>query len=146
MARSHFLLIPGVAILCLASTASQSSGSTAQEPQKQGSNISQTTDPTIVYLQTARNLLNQVSVEYKSGNFTGAEELATKAYLDNFEYVEPVLEKKGATDILHQLEDMMRKDLRNMIKDEVLYEKLGSHISATDAKLAEAIAIVNSSK
>ena len=42
----------------------------------------------IHYLQNARNLLNQTSVEYNNKNYTGAEELATGAYLDNFEYVE----------------------------------------------------------
>ena len=110
------------------------------------SNNTKTTDPSVMYTETARNLLNQVSTEYKKGNFSGAEELATRAYLDNFEYVEAPLEKKGAGDIMKQLEDMMRKDLRSMIKDEVPLEKLDSHINATNAKLAEAIIILNGSK
>lgn len=46
------------------------------------------------YLENARNLLNQTSIEYKDGNFTGAEELVNTAYLDNFEHVEAELEKK----------------------------------------------------
>ena len=103
-------------------------------------------EPSIVYTETARNLLNQVSTEYEKGNFSGAEELATIAYLDNFEYVEPALEKKGGSDIMHQLEGMMRQELRGMIKDKVPYEKLLSHINATDSKLAEAILILNNSK
>ena len=103
-------------------------------------------EPSIVYTETARNLLNQVSAEYKKGNFSGAEELATRAYLDNFEYVEGALEKKGGSEIMKQLEGMMRKDLREMIKDEVPYEKLLSHINATDAKLDEAISILNNTK
>jgi hypothetical protein len=88
----------------------------------------------------------QVSTEYKKGNFSGAEELATRAYLDNFEYVEAPLEKKGGSEIMKQLEGMMRKDLREMIKDEVPYEKLLSHINATDTKLDEAISILNNTK
>ena len=121
--------------------------STAQAQVNQdASNNTKTTDSSVVYTQTARNLLNQVSTEYKEGNFSGAEELATQAYLDNFEYVEPALEKKGAGNIMEQLEDMMRTDLRSMIKDAVPYEKLDSHINATDAKLAEAIIILNGSK
>ena len=103
-------------------------------------------DSSIVYTETARNLLNQVSTEYKKGNFSGAEELATTAYLDNFEYVEAPLEKKGGSEIMKQLEGMMRKDLREMIKDEVPYEKLLSHINATDTKLDEAISILNKTK
>ena len=114
----------------------------AQESTNNTKNI----DPSISYAETARNLLNQVSTEYEKGNFSGAEELATRAYLDNFEYVEAPLEKKGGSEIMKQLEGMMRKDLREMIKDEVPYEKLLSHINATDSKLAEAILILNNSK
>ena len=114
----------------------------AQESTNNTKNI----DPSIIYTETARNLQNQVSTEYKKGNFSGAEELATRAYLDNFEYVEAPLEKKGGSEIMKQLEDMMRKDLREMIKDEVPYEKLLSHINATDMKLDEAISILNNTK
>ncbi len=137
----------GVALLFVLLQSNHHTYLTAQAQVKQDAiNNTKTTDTSIAYTQTARNLLNQVSTEYKVGNFSGAEELATRAYLDNFEYVEPALEKKGAGNIMQQLEDMMRKDLRNMIKDDVQYEKLDSHINATDAKLAEAITILNSSK
>ena len=47
---------------------------------------------------------------------------------------------------MKQLEGMMRKDLREMIKDEVPYAKLLSHINATDTKLDEAISILNNTK
>ena len=143
------LLISGTFGLALLFVLLQSNPvySTAQAPVNQdASNNTKTTDPSVIYTETARNLLNQVSTEYKKGNFSGAEELATRAYLDNFEYVEAPLEKKGAGDIMKQLEDMMRKDLRSMIKDEVPFEKLNSHINATNAKLAEAIIILNGSK
>ena len=123
-------------------TFANNSTALAQESTNNTKNI----DPSIVYTETARNLLNQVSTEYKKGNFSGAEELATRAYLDNFEYVEAPLEKKGGSEIMKQLEGMMRKDLRGMIKDQVPYKKLLSHINATDSKLAEAILILNNSK
>lgn len=48
------------------------------------------------YLQNARDLLNQTSIEFKNSNYTGAEELANTAYLDNFEHVEHELEEKGS--------------------------------------------------
>jgi len=51
-----------------------------------------------------------------------------------------------ACSLAHELEGMMRKDLREMIKDEVPYEKLLSHINATDTKLDEAISILNNTK
>ena len=149
MKNNRNLLISGTFGLALLFVLLQSNPhySTAQAPVNQdASNNTKTTDPSVMYTETARNLLNQVSTEYKKGNFSGAEELATLAYLDNFEYVEAPLEKKGAGDIMKQLEDMMRKDLRSMIKDEVPFEKLNSHINATNAKLAEAIIILNGSK
>ena len=123
-------------------TFANNSTALAQDSANNTKNI----DPSIVYTETARNLLNQVSTEYKKGNVSGAEELATRAYLDNFEYVEAPLEKKGGSEIMKQLEDMMRKDLREMIKDEVPYAKLLSHINATDTKLDEAISILNNTK
>jgi hypothetical protein len=123
-------------------TFANNSTALAQDSTNNTKNI----EPSIVYTETARNLLNQVSTEYKKGNFSGAEELATRAYLDNFEYVEAPLEKIGGSEIMKQLEVMMRKDLRGMIKDEVPYEKLLSHINATDTKLDEAISILNNTK
>ena len=137
----------GLALLFVLLQSNHHIYSTAQAPEdRDASNNTKTTDSSVIYTETARNLLNQVPTEYKKGNFGGAEELATRAYLDNFEYVEPALEQKGAGNIMKQLEDMMRKDLRSMIKDAVPYEKLNSHINATDAKLAEAIIILNGTK
>ena len=91
------------------------------------------------YLENARNLLNQTSIEYKDGNFTGAEELANTAYLDNFEHVEAELEEKGSHSFMEDLEHMMREDLRDLIQDKADQSELDMHINVTDAKLVEAI-------
>jgi hypothetical protein len=93
----------------------------------------------INYLQHARNLLNQTSIEYKNNNYTGAEELAIVAYLDNFEYVESELEKKGSHSLMQEIEHMMREELRDLIKNKANQTELDMHINATDAKLLEAI-------
>lgn len=98
------------------------------------------------YLETARNLLNQTSIEYKDGNFTGAEELANTAYLDNFEHVEAELEEKGSHAFMEDLEHMMREDLRELIQDKADQSELDMHINATDAKLVEAIDLVKGTK
>src|SRR6266540_1841189 len=95
----------------------------------------------INYLQNARNLLNQTSVEYKNSNYTGAEELAIVAYLDNFEYVESELEKKGSHSLMQDIEHMMREELRYLIKNKANQSELDMHINATDAKLLEAISV-----
>lgn len=100
----------------------------------------------IDYLQNARNLLNQTSVEYKNSNYTGAEELAIAAYLDNFEYVESELEKKGSHSLMQDIEHMMREELRDLIKSKASQAELDTHISATNAKLLEAIYLLKGSK
>ena len=100
----------------------------------------------IDYLQNARNLLNQTSVEYKNSNYTGAEELAIAAYLDNFEYVESELEKKGSHSLMLDIEHMMREELRDLIKNKANQPELDMHINATDAKLLEAIYLLKGSK
>jgi hypothetical protein len=100
----------------------------------------------IDYLQNARNLLNQTSVEYKNSNYTGAKELAIAAYLDNFEYVESELEKKGSHGLMQDIEHMMREELRDLIKNKANQSELDMHINATDAKLLEAIYLLKGSK
>jgi hypothetical protein len=100
----------------------------------------------IDYLQNARNLLNQTSVQYKNSNYTGAEELAIVAYLDNFEYVESELEKKGSHSLMQDIEHMMREELRDLIKNKADQAELDMHIGATDAKLLEAINLLKGSK
>ena len=91
------------------------------------------------YLENARSLLNQTSVEYKNSNYTGAEELAIAAYLDNFEHVEDELEKKSSHAFMEDIEHKMREELRDLIKDKAQQSELDIHINATDAKLVEAI-------
>jgi hypothetical protein len=114
------------------------------QSQVKGENETEATlDSAITYAQTARQLLNQTMVEYSTNNATGAEELATRAYLDNFEYVEPALEQKGAADLKEQIEDMMREEIRDMIKTSTSADELHTLINATDAKLVEAISILN---
>lgn len=63
-----------------------------------------------------RGLYKQVLVEIDAGNYDKAKELATTAYLDNFEYLEPDL-KSVATDFEHKLELNMREDLRSAISN-----------------------------
>ena len=91
------------------------------------------------YLQNARDLLNQTSIEFKNSNYTGAEELANTAYLDNFEHVEHELEEKGSPSFMEDLEHMMREELRDLIQDKVDKTELDMNINATNAKLVEAI-------
>lgn len=91
------------------------------------------------YLENAISLLNQSSFEYKNSNYTGAEELAIAAYLDNFEHVEEELEKKSSHALMEDIEHKMREELRDLIKDKAQQSELDIHINATNAKLLEGI-------
>ena len=55
-------------------------------------------------------LLNQTIEEYKKENFTGAQDLATKAYIDNFEFIEAPLEKHDKI-LKENTEKLLRKQL-----------------------------------
>ncbi len=63
-----------------------------------------------------RSLYAQLLESVESGDYGTAEELAIEAYLDNFEYLEPTLEKADA-EFMYALEINMREDLRSMIRD-----------------------------
>ena len=65
---------------------------------------------------TIRALYAEMLESLDSGNYTAAEELAVEAYLENFEYLEPDIEKVDP-DLLFTLEWDMREVLRNMIKE-----------------------------
>jgi len=97
---------------------------------------------TAQYIQNVKRLLQQVSKEYRNGNFTGADSLATTAYLDNFEYVEIDLVRHNATDLKEETEQMLRVQLREMIKDRVAADQLDAQINAIDSKLDQAITVV----
>ena len=109
----------------------------AQEKEAIGTDSKQ--NKFVDYLENAISLLNQSSFEYKNSNYTGAEELAIAAYLDNFEHVEEELEKKSSHAFMEDIEHKMREELRDLIKDKAQQSELDIHINATNAKLLEAI-------
>ena len=69
----------------------------------------------LTYVENIRNLLNQVKVKYAEGDKDTALSLATKAYLDNFEYLEGPL-KESNPELVKQVETLMREELREMIR------------------------------
>lgn len=52
---------------------------------------------TLQYISNVKQLLNQTVDAYQKQNYTGALTLATKAYLDNFEFVEAPLQQHDKT-------------------------------------------------
>lgn len=94
------------------------------------------------YIENARQLLKQLSVEYQKGNFTGAEKLAALAYLENYENVESELKNRGSGDLVDQTEQLMRIQLREMIQNRVTQEQLDAHIDKINEKLDQAAVVV----
>lgn len=64
-----------------------------------------------------RNLYGELLVAIDSGDYKKAEELGVEAYLENFEYLEPDIEKVDS-ELLYALEWDMREELRDMIRNE----------------------------
>ncbi|MFY3740994.1 MAG: high-affinity iron transporter [Candidatus Nitrosomirales archaeon] len=89
------------------------------------------------YFDAIRTLLQQVVKEYKAGNYAAADEFAIEAYLDNFEYLEPVIAEHDK-DLMLTIEGMMRVELREMIKDRESVEKIEAHVQAIFEKLNDA--------
>ncbi|MGD8707140.1 MAG: FTR1 family iron permease [Nitrosopumilaceae archaeon] len=67
--------------------------------------------------QSIRDLYDELLLAVDSGDYADAEEKAIVAYLDNFEYLEPAIEKVDE-DLLYSLEINMRENLRDMIREE----------------------------
>ena len=67
--------------------------------------------------QSIRDLYDELLLAVDSGDYADAEEKAIVAYLDNFEYLEPTIEKVDE-DLLYSLEINMRENLRDMIREE----------------------------
>ena len=63
-------------------------------------------------------LYDEMLVLVDEDDYTSAEEKAITAYLDNFEYLEPAIERADK-DLLHKLELNMRENLRKMIVDKI---------------------------
>jgi high-affinity iron transporter len=89
------------------------------------------------YFTQIRTLLPQVLEQYRSGNLGKADELAIEAYLDNFEYLEPPLAEHNK-DLMLAIEEMMRVELRNMIRDGESVEYIENHLQQISSKLDEA--------
>lgn len=65
---------------------------------------------------TIRDLYRKLLLEIDEENYAAAEEYAIEAYLDNFEYLEPNIEKADP-ELLLKLELDMREELRSMIRN-----------------------------
>jgi hypothetical protein len=93
------------------------------------------------YFENIEQLLADANEEYANGNKDAALSLATKAYLDNYEFLEgPIAEQNE--DLMEEIEIMLREELRDMIKTDADASEVSAHIDATLVKLEEAEEII----
>lgn len=93
------------------------------------------------YVENIKNLLTEAKEEYAKGEADKALSLVTKAYLDNFEYLESTV---GAQDpeLNEEVEKMMREELRDMIKNRAPADEVNSHIDEILLKMDQVAVIV----
>lgn len=93
------------------------------------------------YFENIERLLADTRDEYAGGNADEALSLATKAYLDNYEFLEgPIAEHDK--ELMEEIEVMLREDLRNMIKSGDTADGVSSHIDQVLEKLEQAEGLV----
>jgi plastocyanin len=92
-------------------------------------------------ISKVRSLLNQTINQYRNQNFTGAQSLATSAYLDNFEFLESPLDKHDKT-LRNDTEIMLREQLRQVIKDKPPAENIQQLINRINSNLDKAEALL----
>lgn len=87
-------------------------------------------DDLLEYVENIEVLLTDVKTEYQNGNKDVALSLATKAYLDNFEYLEGPLKETGNVELVSEIEEMLREELRTMIKDDAPPAEINQQVDA----------------
>src|SRR5919197_3728792 len=92
-------------------------------------------------ISTVKTLLNQTINEYRNQNFTGAQGLASSAYLDNFEFIEAPLDKHDKA-LNENTEIMLREQLRQVIKDKSPIENIQQLINKINSNLDKAEALL----
>ena len=89
------------------------------------------------YFEGIEHHLAEVKETYADGNTDVALAHATKAYLDNYEFLEAPIAQQDK-ELMEEIEVMMREELRDMIKAAVPAEDINSQVDAILVKLEEA--------
>jgi hypothetical protein len=89
----------------------------------EGEDTQETQRQPVKIIEDIQVLLNKILNEYKAQNYTGAEDLATVAYLENYEYVETPLEEKNE-ELMEETEIMLREDLSTAIEERAPVEQI----------------------
>lgn len=95
-----------------------------------------------MYFENIEQLLSDASEEYANGNNNAALSLATKAYLDNYEFLEAPIAMQDE-ELMEEIEIMMREELRDMIKNGADASEISTHVNAILEKLEQAEGIIS---
>lgn len=93
------------------------------------------------YVENIRSLLKETKVEYAAGNTDEALSLATKAYLDNYEFLESPIAQQNP-ELKDEIEHMMREELRDMIKAGAPTSEVDAQVDAILLKMNDVAKIV----
>ena len=95
------------------------------------------------YFAMIQHLLHNVTREVKSGDYQKAEQYAITAYLDNFEYLEPPIEKHDHG-LKTTIEIQMRDQLRQMLEDKAPSGVIVTFVNNILLRLDNAETLLNS--
>lgn len=93
------------------------------------------------YVTNIRNLLTEAKEEYEEGERDEALSFATKAYLDNYEFLESAVGAQNP-ELNEEIEHMMREELRDMIKNGAPASEVSAHIDEILLKMDTVAVIV----
>ena len=92
-------------------------------------------DDLLRYVDTIKTLLQDTKSQYRSGDTELALSSATRAYLDNYEFLEQPLIEADQRELMEEVEVMMREELRNMIKAGVSPDEIDRQVDAILIKM-----------
>jgi hypothetical protein len=110
--------------------------------QEEEQDAEETQRQPIQIIEDIEVLLNKILDEYKAQNYTGAEELAIVAYLENYEYIEAPLAEKNK-ELMEETEIMLREDLSTIIENKVPLEEFQQLMNNININLDRARELFN---
>lgn len=109
-------------------------------PQGNDSNITEV-NSSEDYISNIRGLLSEVETSLQNNDKLKATELATTAYLDNFEFIEAPIGK----DLSDRGESLLREKLRDQINGNATIDEIKKNIADINIVLDEATTVLESS-
>jgi len=100
-----------------------------------GTPITQLND-VLVVIGDIEKILDDVSKNYRNNDRDTAFNLATNAYLENYEYVEGAIAQKDRP-LMEKIELMLRVDLRSMIQNGDSIDNVDSKINSIKSELSK---------